>query len=56
MVSELDLESLQARRRCKNLGVLYEILKSVSPKYVSNIIPTTTKRCALRNAILFGKN
>ena len=48
--SELGLESLQDRRWYRKLCVFYKILNSVSPKYFNDIIPSTTRRYAPRNA------
>ena len=42
--SELGLESLQDRRWYRKLCVFYKILNNMSPKYLSDIIPVTTRR------------
>ena len=42
--SELGLESLQDRRWYRKLCVFYKILNNMSPKYLSDIIPITTRR------------
>ena len=48
--SELSLESLQDRRWYRKLCVFYKILNNMSPKYLSDIIPSTTRRYSSRNA------
>ena len=48
--SELGLESLQDRRWYRKLCVFYKILTNMSPKYLSDIIPSTTRRYSSRNA------
>ena len=48
--SELGLESLQDRRWYRKLCVFYKILNNMSPKYLSDIIPSTTRRYSSRNA------
>ena len=48
--SELGLESLQDRRWYRKLCVFYKMLNNMSPKYLSNIIPSTTRRYSSRNA------
>ena len=45
MCSELGLESLQERHCYRKLCVFYKILKGMSPKYLSDIIPSTSRRC-----------
>ena len=50
MYSELGLESLQDRRWYRKLCAFYKILNNMSPKYLSNIIPSTTRRYSSRNA------
>ena len=47
--SELGLESLQDRRWYRKLCVFYKILDNMSPKYLSDIIPSTTRRYSSRN-------
>ena len=47
--SELGLESLQYRRWYRKLCVFYKILNNMSPKYLSNIIPSTTRRYSSGN-------
>ena len=47
--SELGLESLQDRRWYRKLCVFYKILNNMSPKYLSEIIPSTTRRYSSRN-------
>ena len=47
--SELGLESLQDRRWYRKLCVFYKILNNMSPKYLSDIIPSTTRRYSSRN-------
>ena len=44
MYSELGLESLQDRSWYRKLCAFYKILNNMSPKYLSNIIPSTTRR------------
>ena len=46
--SELGLESLQDRRSYRKLCVFYKILNNMSPKYLSDIIPSTTRRYSLK--------
>ena len=48
--SELGLESLQDRRWYRKLCVFYKILNNMSPKYLSDIIPCTTRRYSPRTA------
>ena len=48
--SELGLESSQDRRWYKKLYVFYRILNNMLPKYLSDIIPSTTRRHSSRNA------
>ena len=48
--SQLGLESLQDRRWYRKLCVFHKILNNMSPKYLSNIIPSTTRRYSSRNA------
>ena len=48
--SELGLQSLQDRCCYRKLWVFYKIFNSVSPKYLSDIFLTTTRRYASRNA------
>ena len=48
--SELGLESLQDRRWYRKLCVFYKILTNMSPKYLSGITPSTTRRYFSRNA------
>ena len=45
----VGFESLQDRRWYTKLCAFYKILKSMSPKYSSDIIPSTAKRYASRN-------
>ena len=45
MCSELGLESLQERHCYRKLCVFYKILKGMSPKYLSDLIPSTSRRC-----------
>ena len=47
--SELGLESLQDRRWYGKLCVFYKILNTMSPKYLSDTIPSTTRRYSSRN-------
>ena len=47
--SGLALESLQDRRWYRKLYVFYNILNNMSPKYLSYIIPSTTRRYSSRN-------
>ena len=47
--SELGLESLQDRRWYRKLCVFYKMLNNMSPKYLSDIIPSTTRRYSSRN-------
>ena len=47
--SELGLESLQDRRWYRKLCVFYKILNNMLPKYLSDIIPSTTRRYSSRN-------
>ena len=47
---ELDLESLQDGRWYRKLCVFYKILNTMSPKYLSDIIPSTNRRYSSRNA------
>ena len=47
--SELGLESLQDRRWSRKLCVFYKILNNMSPKYLSDKIPSTTRRSSSRN-------
>ena len=42
--SELGLESLQDRRWYRKLCVFYKILNNMSPKYLSDTIPSTKRR------------
>ena len=49
MYSKLGLESLQDRRWYRKLCVFYKILNNMSPKYLSDIIPSTTRRYSSRN-------
>ena len=44
-----NIKSLQVRRRYKKLCVLYKILNNMSPKYLSDIIASTTRRYSSRN-------
>ena len=44
LCSKPDLESLQDRRWYRKLCVFYKILNNMSPKYLSDIIPSTTRR------------
>ena len=48
--AELGLESLQDRRWYRKLCVFYKILNNMSPKYLSDVIPSTTRRYSSRNA------
>ena len=48
--SELGLESLQDRRWYRKVCVFCKILTNMSPKYLSDIIPSTTRRYSSRNA------
>ena len=48
--SELGLESLQDGRWYRKLCVFYKILNNMSPKYLNDIIPSTTKKYSSRNA------
>ena len=47
--SELGLESLQYRLWYRKLCVFYKISNNMSPKYLSDIIPSTTRRYSSRN-------
>ena len=47
---KLGFESLQYRRWYIKLCAFYKILISLSPKYLSDIIPSITRSYALRNA------
>ena len=47
--SELGLESLQDRRWYIKLCVFYKLLNNMSSKYLSYIIPSTTRRYCSRN-------
>ena len=44
-----NIKSLQVQHRHKKLCVLYEILNNMSPKYLSDIIASTTRRYSSRN-------
>ena len=48
--SALGLESLQDRRWYRKLCVFYKILNNMSPKYLRDKIPSTTRRYSSRNA------
>ena len=50
LFEELELESLQHRRRYRKLYCFYEILKDQSPKYLFNIIPKLNRPYPRRNA------
>ena len=56
--SELTLELLQHRRWYRKLCTFYKMLNSMSPKYLSDIIPVTTRRYASENAnnVYFNEN
>ena len=47
--SELGLESLQDRRLYRKLCVFYKTSNNMSPKYLSDTIPSTTRRYSSRN-------
>ena len=44
LYSKPGLESLQDRRWYRKLCVFYKILHNMSPKYLTEIIPSTTRR------------
>ena len=56
--SELDLASLQDKRWYRQLCDFYKILNNISPNYLSNTIPSTTRSYSSRHAynILLVRN